>query len=99
MVAKEFLARPDCGIDLVGFLDDNEHLAGLTVEGFPILGTTAELPRAAQKMNVSQVIITIASPSQTAIRRIVEMCDACKMPAKIIPPLHEIGPDQPRENP
>jgi FlaA1/EpsC-like NDP-sugar epimerase len=90
MVAKEIVARPDSGIQVVGFLDDDNHLRGMTVEGFPILGNTTELRRFAQAHGVKQAIITIASAPQQAIRRIVEVCEQSGLPAKIIPPLHEI---------
>ena len=43
LVAKEILARPDSGIELVGFLDDDENLLGMNVEGVPVLGTSADL--------------------------------------------------------
>ncbi len=90
MVAKEIAARPDSGIHVLGFLDDDDHLRGMTVEGFHILGTTYELPRLARNLEIAQVIITIASAPQQAIRRIKQICDRCGLPAKIIPPLHEI---------
>jgi FlaA1/EpsC-like NDP-sugar epimerase len=90
MVAKEIAARPDSGIHVLGFLDDDDHLRGMTVEGFHILGNTSDLRRLARDLGAAQVIITIASASQQAIRRIKLHCDQCGLPAKIIPPLHEI---------
>ena len=90
MVAKEIAARPDSGIHVLGFLDDDDHLRGMTVEGFHILGKTSELRRLARDLGAAQVIITIANAPQQAIRRIKQLCDLCRLPAKIIPPLHEI---------
>lgn len=90
LVAKEIAARPDSGLDVIGFLDDDDHLRGLTVEGLPVLGNTSELCRLAKKHGAAQAIITIANAPQQAIRRIKQHCDECKLPAKIIPPLHEI---------
>lgn len=90
MVAKEIATRPDSGIHVLGFLDDNNHLRGMTVEGFSILGNTSELRRLARDHGAAQVVITIASAPQQAIRRIKQLCDQCGLPAKIIPPLHEI---------
>jgi FlaA1/EpsC-like NDP-sugar epimerase len=90
MVARDILARPGAGLQLVGFLDDDPGLHGLRVEGVPVLGGMAALPAVAHRFRVRQVIITIASASQQAIRRIVGLCEASKLPTKIVPALHEI---------
>ncbi len=90
LVAKEILARPDCGLDLVGFLDDDENLSGMSVEGLPVLGSAAELTWAAQRYGVRQVIITIARAQETAAPRIARLCEENGLRTKIIPPLHEI---------
>jgi FlaA1/EpsC-like NDP-sugar epimerase len=90
MVAREIGARPGSGLQIVGFLDENEHLAGMTVAGYPVLGATRALGGIVRRWGVQQVIITIASASGDSIRRIVRHCRACNLPTKIIPPLHEI---------
>jgi FlaA1/EpsC-like NDP-sugar epimerase len=90
MVAKEILARPDSGIQLVGFLDDDEHLFGMVVEGLPVLGCACHLDRAIQRLGVRQVIITIANGQEEAVPRIARHCEKAGLHTKIIPPLHEI---------
>jgi FlaA1/EpsC-like NDP-sugar epimerase len=90
LVAKEILARPDCGLDLVGFLDDDENLSGMKVEGLPVLGSAAELTRVARCYRVQQVIITIARAQEKAAPRIARLCEAQGLRTKIIPPFHEI---------
>lgn len=37
--------QPWAGLSVVGFVDDDPILRGLLVDGAPVLGTTAELPR------------------------------------------------------
>jgi FlaA1/EpsC-like NDP-sugar epimerase len=90
LVAKEILARPDCGLDLVGFLDDDENLRGMNVESLPVLGGAADLTRIAQRFAVRQVIITIAHAQEKAAPRIALLCETNGLRTKIIPPLHEI---------
>jgi FlaA1/EpsC-like NDP-sugar epimerase len=90
MVAKEILARPDSGIQLVGFLDDDEHLFGMVVEGLPVLGSACHVDRVIQRHNVRQVIITIAKGQEEATPRIARICEKAGLQTKIIPPLHEI---------
>ncbi len=91
LVAKEILARPDSGIALVGFLDDDENLCGMDVEGLPVLGNAADLHRAVERYNVRQIIITIANAQEKAIPRIARLCEESGVSTKIIPPLHEIA--------
>jgi FlaA1/EpsC-like NDP-sugar epimerase len=90
MVAKVILSRPDSGINLVGFLDDDESLCGMDVEGLPVLGCAADIHRAAKRFDVQQVIITIANAQEKAIPRIARLCEEHGLRTKIIPPLHEI---------
>jgi FlaA1/EpsC-like NDP-sugar epimerase len=90
LVAKEILARPDTGIHLVGFLDDDESLRGLHIMGRPVLGTTADLQRVLERHDVGQAIITIARAPAVAIRRIARLCEANGLATRIIPPLHEL---------
>src|SRR5205085_4043838 len=90
LAAKEIGARPASGIRIVGFLDENENLTGMTVEGHPVLGTTRDLKAICQRHGVQQAIITIANAPVESIRRLVQLCKSCNLPTKIIPPLHEI---------
>ncbi|HZZ79797.1 MAG TPA: nucleoside-diphosphate sugar epimerase/dehydratase [Gemmataceae bacterium] len=90
LVAKELRQRPDNGIDLVGFLDDDHHLHGIYVEGRPVLGGADDLKIITQKYGVRQVIITIASAQEKATPRIARLCEAAGLRTKLIPPLHEI---------
>ena len=92
MVAKEILARPDSGIDLVGFLDDDEQLFGMVVEGLAPCWPSgaADLDGAAKRYRVRQVIITIANAQEKVVPRIARLCEQNGLPTKIIPPLHEI---------
>ncbi|HZZ80112.1 MAG TPA: nucleoside-diphosphate sugar epimerase/dehydratase [Gemmataceae bacterium] len=90
LVAKELRNRPDSGIELVGFLDDDHHLHGMHVEGRPVLGGADDLKLITQKYGVRQVIITIASAQEKATPRIARLCEAEGLRTKVLPPLHEI---------
>ena len=90
IVAKEILARPDTGIHLIGFLDDDDNLYGAAVEGLPILGGANDLERLVKRHDVRQVIITIASDQEKALPRIARLCEERGLRTKIIPALHDI---------
>ena len=90
LVAKEIAARPDLGIEPVGFLDDDRLKVGTVVHGIRVLGSTAELPRLRERTGAEQVVITIAGARGADIRRIRQLCDEAGLPAKIVPGIYEI---------
>jgi FlaA1/EpsC-like NDP-sugar epimerase len=89
-IAQEMLARPDIGIRPVGFLDDDPHKWGSAIHGVPVLGRTDELAIVAARRGIRQVLITLAKTSDPAVLRIARACDACRLPAKVIPALGDI---------
>ncbi|HEY3821382.1 MAG TPA: nucleoside-diphosphate sugar epimerase/dehydratase [Polyangiaceae bacterium] len=90
LVAKEIAARPDIGIVVVGFLDDDPAKMGTVMHGIPVIGTTEDVGRHCAKYGAKQALITMASASGKEIRHIVEMCELHQIPVKIVPGLFEI---------
>jgi FlaA1/EpsC-like NDP-sugar epimerase len=90
LVAKEMADRPDLGLVPVGFLDDDPVKVGTVMHGIPVLGTTGDLARLCAKHGAKQALITIASASGTAVRRVTKLCEESGLPVKIIPGLFEI---------
>ncbi len=88
-VARE-IAKSRLGMKAVGFVDDDPFKLGTVIHGLPVLGTTADLVPLAARHEAQQVLITIASASGRDIRRIVQLCDAAGLTAKIIPGISEI---------
>jgi len=90
LVAKEIAARPDLGIEPVGFLDDDRFKLGTVVHGIRVLGSTEDLPHLRERTGAEQVVITIASARGTDIRRFRQLCDKAGLPMKIVPGIYEI---------
>ncbi len=51
----------EAGIDIIGFLDDNETLVGTKVRGLPVLGTSKILPQLKDKYGIEAVYCPIGS--------------------------------------
>jgi FlaA1/EpsC-like NDP-sugar epimerase len=90
MVAKEIALRPDLGMEVIGFADDDPVKVGTIIQGARVLGDTYSLPKLIPRYDVEQVIITMGSASADVIRRVVQLADHAGRPAKIIPALYEI---------
>lgn len=90
LVARELMNRPDLGMKVVGFVDDDLEKKGTLLSGIPVLGATSDLAKFAKDLEAKQVLITMASAPGNVIRAIRKQAEAAGIPAKIIPGLYEI---------
>jgi FlaA1/EpsC-like NDP-sugar epimerase len=94
LVAREIANRPDLGLHVVGFLDDDRLKVGTSIGGVTVLGTTKQVGAVAERKRARRALITIANASGPEIRRIVALCRDAELETKIIPGIYEIVGDQ-----
>jgi FlaA1/EpsC-like NDP-sugar epimerase len=90
MVVRELAQRPDVGVDVVGYIDDDPTKVKKRIGALTVFGTTAELERLCEDLFIDQVIIAIPSAPPSEIRRIVELCRICEVETRILPGLFEL---------
>jgi FlaA1/EpsC-like NDP-sugar epimerase len=90
LAAKEIQGRGDIDLEVKGFVDDERRKQGMVIQGVKVLGTTADLARLVDKLEIDHVVITMAQASRQDIRRIVETCEKIPVRVRIIPGLYEI---------
>ena len=90
LIAKEIASRPDLGVEVVGFIDDDPNKLGMTVHGIPVRGTMAQLEILKREFSVEQVIITISNAPGRQIRSIQRRCRDAGLGTKIIPGVFEL---------
>jgi FlaA1/EpsC-like NDP-sugar epimerase len=90
MVAREIAARPDLGLRVVGFVDDDPRKVGTVMQGVRVLGETVKLPEICTKYKAQQGLITMANVPGNTIRRIRRLCEEAGIPTKIIPGVYEM---------
>lgn len=90
-LAKDVVGRLDSAIQIRGFVDDDQRKKGGSVSGIKILGTTRDLPRLVDELNVEEIIIAIDQAQGKEIRRILEKCGEIPVKAQIVPSLGEIA--------
>lgn len=91
LTAKEIEGRGDLNMSIKGFVDDDRMKQGRSVvRKHRVLGTVADIPRLVGKLEIDQVVITIAQASREDIRRIVKICEEIPITVRIIPGLYEI---------
>ena len=90
MVANEIDHRPDIGLTVVGFIDDDRHKLGKRIGAYTVLGGVADLGRLVERHRVDLVVITFSTVPSEKIREIVNACAAIPVPVRIIPGIYEI---------
>ena len=90
-LAKEMLGRKDAELEIRGFVDDDPRKRGGSVSGVKVLGTTHDLPRLVDELNIKQVVLAIDQAQGKEIRRIMDVCSAIPVKAQIVPSLNEIA--------
>ena len=88
---KEVLGRADTELDIKGFIDDDRYKKGGSVGSIKVLGTTDDLARLADELNIDQVVLAIDQANSKDIRRILDICRAIPVKAQIVPSLNEIA--------
>ncbi len=88
--AREIRSRPDMNMNLLGFLDDDRSKAGSVIQGLRVLGDTSRILDLTRKLDVKEVIITIANASHGQLRHIIDYCEKARIKMRIIPALQEI---------
>ena len=63
LAAQKLLAHPEYGVNLVGFIDSSPMPYGGSLEGLPVLGSTDDLEKTVEQLNIERVIIAFTPDS------------------------------------
>jgi FlaA1/EpsC-like NDP-sugar epimerase len=89
-VLKDIIGRSDSEFDIKGLVDDDKYKKGGSVSGIKVLGTTNDLARLVDELDVEQVVIAIDQANGKDVRRILDICREISVKARIVPSLNEI---------
>ena len=90
-MAGAIAGRHDSELEIWGFVEDDPRSRGGRVSGFKVLGTTEDLPRFIDDIDVEQVVITLDNADGKEIRRIVDLCSELGVRTQIVPSLDELA--------
>ncbi len=90
-LVKELSGRRDGELEIRGLVDDDPQKKGGSVSGYKVLGTTKDLPRFVDELNIKEVVIALDEASGKEIRRIIDLCTAIPVKTQIVPSLNEIA--------
>lgn len=90
-LSKEVVGRSDAELQIRGFIDDDRSKKGGSVNGVKVLGSTNDLPRLVEELNIEQVVLAVDQAQGGDIRRILDICHAIPVKAQTVPSLNEIA--------
>lgn len=81
--------RSEAGIRVVGFIDDDERLAGQKLDGHRVF-STQDLNQLLTKMEVTDIVLALSSISRRRRREIIDLLDDHQVKVTTLPPAAEI---------
>ena len=90
MVADEVIAKPELGLELVGFIDDSPALANRKIGGRSVLGQRGDIAALVDAHRIDLLLLALPSVSGDKIRQLVKICAATPAEVRIVPGLREI---------
>lgn len=88
MLLRDF--RSDGRYLPVGLLDDTRDMAGMKVQGVPVLGRIDDIARVARQTNAQMLVIAMPSASALQMAHVVELCEATGLPVRKVPRLSDM---------
>jgi FlaA1/EpsC-like NDP-sugar epimerase len=90
-IVREMRAnRGALGYEPVAFVDDDPEKGHLLVDGVAVAGTTDEIGRLLEELEIDEVLLAISKPSGRNVRRIIEACKARRVAFKIVPSVGDL---------
>ena len=90
MLIREILRMRVERYRVVGMVDDDPHKQKLMIHDIPVLGTTEDIRRLCEDLNVGEILIAAPSATQKEMRRIVEVCQGTKLKFQALPSVSDL---------
>ncbi len=90
MVVRELRLNPALGETAIGFVDDNNGMRGMRIEGISVLGNTDEIETILDETEPDQVVIAIPSAPGTLRGKVVAACRDRQIPVRTLPTVFEL---------
>ena len=90
LLARSALRDARSGVVPVGFLDDDQQLAGGTVAGLRVYGGLAAMERAVAETGAQTLLITMPTAPGGAVRRVFDAALALHLEVRIVPSMTDL---------
>nr|WP_325167899.1 nucleoside-diphosphate sugar epimerase/dehydratase [Mariniplasma anaerobium] len=90
LLFDEISKNPKFNMRVIGFIDDNDKLAGKTIRGIPVLGTTDDLSEVVFKYKAVVTVIAIPSLGIKDTTELINKVELTGSKIKLMPPFYEM---------
>ncbi len=87
---REMLRSPGAGLVPVAVFDDDPRAHGLSLIGVPVVGRIDDIPEAADRYTIQQVLLAIPSPPPELVERALRSSELAGVSMKILPGVQDM---------
>ena len=88
LLAEKIEKRSEYGLHVVGFVDRDDFSS--TTNGKPLIGTTEEIPRLVEELDVRRVVIAFSTESHERTLQVIRSLQDCEVQIDIVPRMFEV---------
>lgn len=92
---RQMLRSPGAGLVPVAVFDDDAHQHGRSLIGVPVVGSVEDIPAAASRFVIQQVLLAIPNPSPKLVDRALAAAEAAGVSMKVLPSVRDIVAERP----
>lgn len=89
-IIREIQTTDKIAYNPVCVIDDDTAKLGKRIGNVKIVGTTADIPKYAEKYLIDEILIAIPSAKKADVKRIYEICKTTKCKVKTLPGIYQI---------
>jgi FlaA1/EpsC-like NDP-sugar epimerase len=89
-VVRGMLRNPSAGLLPIAVFDDDPRTHGYSLLGVPVVGSIDDIPVAAEKLQIQQILLAVPNPSTSLVERCVRAAEEAEIVLKIVPDLREL---------
>src|SRR5271166_177788 len=87
---REMQRCPSAGLIPVAVFDDDVRAHGLSIAGVPVVGGIEDIPDAADRFTLQQVLLAVPSAPPELVERVLKACESAGISMKVIPGVHNV---------
>ena len=87
---REMIRHPDAGLIPVAVFDDDASVHGMSLIGVPIVGSIRDIPAAASRYTLQEVLLAIPDASPELIAEVLHVTEAAGITMKVLPTVHDV---------
>ncbi len=87
LLLREIQNRPDLGLTVAGFLDDDAALKGRTLNGVPVLGATTDLAETVERLGIQEIVVALPAAPRERVRELLNAAADLGIQTRVMPAL------------